>query len=270
MVQASVGFHCPDCASSSAAASPTITTGTLARGRPLVTLSLIALNVGFFLADLATARGASLLSQGSGDLSRWGLLVGFGTFDGQTASGVAAGEWWRILTGGFLHAGLLHLGMNMLVLWLLGSQLEPLLGRARFLALYITGLVAGALGVLLVSPTSATVGASGAVFALMGASFAAQRAWGLDPWRSGIGTLILVNVVITFAVPGISIGGHLGGLVGGVLAGFLVVQVDRRARSAAYGVAVCAVLTAVFWVGCLWAADQWRDPVLGFLNFSFR
>lgn len=268
MVQASVGFHCPDCARSSSAPTAGLRAGTA--GRPMVTLSLIALNVAFFLGDLVTARGGGLLSRGSGDLSRWGLLVGFGTFDGRTASGVAAGEWWRILTGGFLHAGLLHLAMNMLVLWLLGSQLEPLLGRARFLALYLTSLVAGALGVLLVSPTSATVGASGAVFGLMGAAFAAQRAWGLNPWRSGIGTLILVNVVITFALPGISVGGHLGGLVGGALVGFLVVQVDRRTRSAVAGVAVCAALTAVFWVGCLWAAEQWRDPVLGFLDLSVR
>lgn len=268
MVQASVGFQCPECAGKSA---PVATAPWRSTSRPIITLSLIALNVAFFVADLVTARGASILQQSSnGDVSRWGLLVGFGTFDGQTASGVAAGEWWRILTGGFLHAGLLHLGMNMLVLWLLGSQLEPALGRSKFLALYVTSLIAGAFGVLLVSPTAATVGASGAVFGLMGAAFAAQRAWGLDPWRSGIGGLIVLNVVITFAVPGISIGGHLGGLVGGVITGFLIFQLDRLSRSPIPAVLGCVALSAALWVGCLWAADQWRDPVLGFLNWSLR
>ncbi len=236
--------------------------------KPVATIGLIAANLGFFVVDLATSEGSSLFSRGSGDLSRWGLLLGLGTFDGHVASGVAAGEWWRIVTGGFLHAGLLHLAMNMAVLWLLGSQLEPRLGSARFLGLYFTSLLAGAFGVLLVSPTAATVGASGAVFGLMGAAFAAQRAWGIDPWRSGIGGLILVNVLFTFAVPGISIGGHLGGLVGGLVVGYLIFQLERVTTSAVPAVVACVVVGAVLWMGCIWAADQWRDPVLGFLDFG--
>ncbi len=236
----------------------------------MATIALIVVNLGFFLVDLATSEGSSLLSRGSGDLSQWGLLLGLGTFDGQVASGVAAGEWWRIVTGAFLHAGLLHLAMNMAVLWLLGSQLEPRLGTARFLGLYFTSLLAGAFGVLLVSPTSATVGASGAVFGLMGAAFAAQRAWGIDPWRSGIGGLIIVNVLFTFAVPGISIGGHLGGLVGGLVVGYLIFQLERVTTSPVPAVVACLVVGTMLWMGCLWAADHWRDPLLGFLQFDLR
>ncbi len=263
MVQASVGFHCPECAR--AGAQQVYTTANLNR-RPIVTQVLIALNALVFVAELLVTRGESLWGSVSSEISDRGLLVGFGTFDGITPVGVAAGETYRIITGGFLHAGLLHIGMNMLVLWVLGSQLEPVLGRSRFLALYITSLVAGAFGVLLVSPTSATVGASGAIFGLLGAAFAAQKARGIDPWRSGIGGLLIVNLIITFAIPGISIGGHIGGLVGGLVAGFVIFQFDQRVRSPLPAVLACAAMTAVLWVGCLWAADSYRDPILGMLG----
>src|SRR5690606_4282942 len=122
---------------------------------------------------------------------------------------------WRVITGAFLHAGLLHLGMNMLLLWLLSQELEPALGKARFLVLYATSLLGGSFGVLVVSPLSPTVGASGAVFGLMGALVVFQLRAHQNPWRSGIGGLVLINLVLTFAVPGISIGGHVGGLLAG-------------------------------------------------------
>jgi membrane associated rhomboid family serine protease len=263
MVQASVGFHCPDCAR--AGSQEVYTPATLDR-RPIVTQVLIALNALVFVADLASSGGGALWGSVGSDVSDQGLLVGFGTFDGVTPVGVAAGETWRIITGGFLHAGLLHIGMNMLVLWILGSQLEPALGRARFLALYITSLVAGAFGVLLVSPTAPTVGASGAIFGLLGAAFAAQKARGIDPWRSGIGGLLVINLIITFTIPGISVGGHIGGLVGGLVAGFVVFQLDARVRSPIPAVLACAAMTVALWFGCLWAADSWSDPILGFLS----
>ena len=127
-------------------------------------------------------------------------------------------EYWRLVTAGFLHAGLLHIGFNMYILYWLGTMLEPALGRVRFVALYFASLLAGSLGALLLSPNAVTVGASGAVFGLMGAAFVIQRARGIDPMQSGIGPLILLNLGLTFVIPGISIGGHIGGLVGGVLA----------------------------------------------------
>jgi membrane associated rhomboid family serine protease len=195
-----------------------------------------------------------------------GFLVGFGLFEDLTPAGVAVGEQWRIVTGGFLHAGLFHIGMNMLLLWLLGSQLEPLLGRLQFLALYVTGLIAGSFGVLLVDPTAPTVGASGAIFGLMGAMVMAQRARGIDPWQSGIGGLIVLNLIITFTVPNVSIGGHVGGLVGGLLAGGLIFEIEKRWRSPLPAVAACAAASALLWYGCVWAADRYADPVLGFLG----
>lgn len=264
MVPAAVGFHCPDCVQSR---GQRVYRPRDLRATPVITSVLIGLNAAMFVVDLALARGSGLWGAGTSGLADAGLLVGAAR-DGRDLYGVAFGEWWRIFTGGFLHAGLLHVGMNMLVLWLLGSQLEPALGRLRFLALYVTALLAGAFGVLVVSPTSPTVGASGAVFGLMGAAVAAQRASGIDPWRSGLGSLVAINVVITFLVPGISIGGHLGGLLGGLVAGYLIFQLDRLTPSPWPAVAVCAALSVALFYGCLWAADQWADPVLGILDLT--
>lgn len=242
MVQASVGFHCPECARSGrqrvyqgrAALAPT---------QPIVTQVLIGVNVAVYLIGLGL--------HGANDLTRRGGLVGEGTFDGVTVVGVAAGEWYRVFTAGFLHADLLHLGFNMFMLWLLGSMLEPSLGRGAFLATYVTSLVAGSLGVLILDPNVVTVGASGAVFGLMGAAIIGQRAEGVSPWQSGIGGLLLINLALTFVVPGISIGGHVGGLVGGMAAGAILVVLRPRLRSDAVATALCMGLAGVLFWACL-------------------
>jgi len=267
MVQASVGFQCPECVKGAAKSSPTVRFGDLrSSGRPVVTLALIAINVAAMV--VVGFQGRSF-TEGRGDLWQDGVLLGYGQIPEFTPTGITiqsigvdAGEWWRIVTGGFLHAGLLHLGMNMLLLYLLGQQLEPLLGRVRFLALYLACLVAGSFGVLLVQPTSVTVGASGAIFGLMGAALAAQR---LAPHRvqlANIGALIVINLLITFAIPNISAGAHVGGLVAGLLVGALVIWLDTQVSSELLGAAVCLAVTAVLFVGCLWAAASWYDPIL--------
>ena len=269
MVQASVGFHCPECTHQ--ARGQVVSPAQVLGSRPVVTYALIGVNAVFFVAAVATATAlgtrTSLWQLPSGGLADWGLLLGFGLYTDGSAHGVATGEWWRIITGGFLHAGILHIGMNMLVLWLLGSQLERVVGGVKFACLYVTSLFAGSLGVLLIDPTAPTVGASGAVFGLMGAAFIFQRSRGIDPWSSGLGGLIMLNLIITFFVPGISKGGHIGGLVGGAIAGVLVFQLERFTKSVVPSVVVCAGLSVAFFVGSLWAAEQWRDPVLGVLSF---
>jgi membrane associated rhomboid family serine protease len=265
MTPASVGFQCPECVKGAAKASPVMSFRDIrASGRPVVTMALIAVNV---LAMIAVGiQGKSMMSP-SGQLWEDGVLIGHLpgqlTFSGfSPAIGVAEGQVYRIVTGGFLHAGLLHLGMNMLLLYLLGTQLEPLLGRLRFFTLYLACLIAGSFGVLLVQPTSITVGASGAIFGLMGAALAAQR---LAPHRvqlANIGALIVVNLLITFAVPNISAGAHIGGLVAGLLVGALVIWLDTKVASALLGSAVCLAVTAVLVVGCIWAANSWANPIL--------
>lgn len=268
MTQASVGFHCPDCVRSGRRASPVMRLRDLNGSRPIVTEALIALNVVGLFASLVT--GGSV-GGGGGTISDRGFLLGYGveyvsTPRGisQHALGVAVGEWYRIITGGFLHAGLLHLAMNMLLLYVIGSQLESLLGRVRYLALYLACLVAGSFGVLLVSPTTPTVGASGAVFGLMGAAVIAQRRAGIDVWRNGIGGLVVINLLLTFATPGISKGAHLAGLAGGIAIGALVLALDRAVRSPWVGTLVCMAVTGALFVGCLWAADHWASPILNF------
>lgn len=145
--------------------------------------------------------------------------------------GPAGGEWWRLITVGFAHAGLIHVGFNGYLLYLLGRMLEPALGGVRFGALYLAGLLGGSLGAVLLSPRSVTVGASGAVFGLMGAAMIGLRRRGVNPWRTDIGTLVILNLVLTFVIGGISIGGHIGGLAAGAAAGWALFQYEDRQQS---------------------------------------
>lgn len=246
MVQASVGFQCPECARGGG--QKVYNARNLPKvGQPIVTYVLVAINVGIYLLDVVLTKN---INTGAGSqLTDWGGLVARATYDDFSPAGVAAGEWWRIVTGGFLHAGIIHLAMNMLALWIVGSQIEGALGRVNYLLLYVTSLLAGAFAVLAFSPYSLTVGASGAIFGLFGVAFVYQRSLGINPWRSGIGGLIIINLIITFSIPGISWAGHLGGLVGGGLAALAVVWIEQNVRSKWAAVGFCALLCAAFFVG---------------------
>ena len=186
----------------------------------IVTKVLIAINVAVYLLEL----GAGGEVNGTGnEIFRKGVL--FGPF-------VADGEYWRLFTAMFLHYGPFHLGLNMLALWWFGAAIEQALGRGRYLLLYLVSGLAGSAGALVSSPDSATVGASGAIFGILGAALVLerQRTYVLGGGAFGI---IALNLVITFALPGISIGGHLGGLAGGSLG---VLALSRFGRGhAVYG-----------------------------------
>jgi membrane associated rhomboid family serine protease len=247
MHQASVGFQCPDCVHVAARQAPTYTSQTVRRAqteRPYVTYVLIALNVVAFLAEIVTmaGRGSNVVSDLNGSVVSNGVLYG---------PAVHAGEWWRLFTNGFLHAGLIHIGMNMFVLYIIGPQVESILGRWRYLTLYVAALLAGSLGVILLSPQEASLGASGAIFGLFGAAAAYQYSRGINMMRSGLGGLILLNLVITFAIPGISIGGHIGGLIGGAAVGWLMFQLEERQQNQWVGVAVGAALSVAFIVAAI-------------------
>lgn len=218
MSTASVGFHCPECARSGRQKVYTRANWSDAMRRPVVGRALIAANVAVFVAGIASQSRNAVAGRG-------GFIADGGLF----GPAVESGEWWRIVTAGFLHAGLLHLLFNMLALFNLAAILEPALGRARLVAVYAVSLLTGSLGVLVLSPDALTVGASGAVFGLMGALVVAQRARGMDPWSSGIGTVIALNLFITFTIPGISIGGHIGGLVGGLVCTWILLDAGPRA-----------------------------------------
>jgi len=253
MHQASVGFHCPECTKQG---KQQVYQGIGAlRTRPVLTQVLVAINVAVFLIGVGLDGTAAL----GGDSGRmqfdYGLIAKF-TSGGYVyrGLGVGEGEWYRIVTAGFLHYGIIHLALNMYALWILGSAVEHLGGRLRFGVIYGVSLLGGALGALVLSPGSLTAGASGAIFGLMGAIFLAQRAQGVPFRNSPLLGVLLLNLVFTFGIPGISIGGHIGGLVAGGAAGWILFDygqrpgVDKRLPLAACGAfaLICVVGSIVF------------------------
>lgn len=207
MYFAPVGIRCPD-HSGQPQGAQRVTQGlrrtSSAGAGAIVTKILVAINVSVYLLEL----GAGGEVNGTGNrIFNEGFLSG---------PSVADGDWWRLFTAVFLHYGPFHLGLNMLALWWFGSAVEQVLGRGRYLLLYVVSGLAGSAGVLIFSPDSVTVGASGAIFGILGAALVLerQRTYVLGGGAFGI---IALNLVITFTLPGISIGGHLGGLAGGAL-----------------------------------------------------
>jgi membrane associated rhomboid family serine protease len=209
---------------------------------PRVTYALIAINV---VAFLATGRFSAVGSAGGDAVYSEGALLG--SFAGE---GVAYGQWWRIVTGGFLHANFLHIFFNMYILYLVGVMLEPAIGHVKFALVYFVSLLAGSFGALLLTPHAFTVGASGAVFGLMGAAAVEMRARRIPVMQSGIGILIVLNLALSFAVSGISIGGHIGGLIGGALAA-VILQLGERHRSQAVAIAGCVALGVACFAGSI-------------------
>ena len=216
MVFAPVGIRCPDHAGVAQGAAR-VTTGVrraaFEGGGAIVTKTLIGLNVLVFFLNLAQG---STLSRVSGSLFEKGALFISSPF---YAGGLADGQWWRLITAAFLHGSLIHLGLNMLVLWIVGAPVEQAIGRGRFLALYIVSGLAGSAGALLFSPNAVTVGASGAIFGILGAALVLEAQGSLVLGGQAFG-LIAFNLVLTFVLgstANISIGGHLGGLAGGAL-----------------------------------------------------
>jgi membrane associated rhomboid family serine protease len=231
MTTTPVGMRCPECSKQRTVVK---TLRNTAR-RPEVTFALIAINVVVFL----TEGNFTLSGQPTGKIYEEGAL--FGSIRGVPTLGVAHGQWWRIITSGFMHENLIHIGFNMYVLYVLGQMLEPALGRLRFGTIYAVSLLTGSFGALLVTPHSPTVGASGAIFGLMGAAAVEMRARQIPIMQSGVGGLILLNLVISFTLPGISWGGHIGGLIGGAVAA-LVIQLGARYRAQALVLAGCAAI----------------------------
>lgn len=184
---------------------------TLPKGCP-VTLSLIVINILFFAGQFATQDA----------LTNAGLLYG---------PSFAAGEYWRIISSGFLHGSILHIGFNMYLLFVLGPQMEQNLGSVRFSLLYFGALIGGALAVLSFEFMQPTLGASGAVLGLAGAMFIALWGRGLSPRQSPAFGLVVLNLALPLLVPGISFWGHLGGVVAGAVMAFIIVWLPDKQRS---------------------------------------
>jgi membrane associated rhomboid family serine protease len=216
-----------------------------ASNEPRVTYALIAVNVLIYLLQQVKLSGGETLYD-KGALIGSGLTLREGVLH---QVGVAAGEWWRIASGGFLHASILHVGLNMVILYWLGRMLEPAIGSVRFVAVYAVSLVAGSLGALVLTPHAYTVGASGAIFGIAGCAVVELRARGISVMESGLGMLIVVNLAFSAVSSGISLGGHVGGLIGGALAGVLLREADRLRLPEAAALVGCVLLCGVFVLG---------------------
>ncbi len=243
MTPTPVGMRCPECARDRTRVRTLRSTRGTSRS---ATDILIAINVVCFLAEVAT--GVSLFS---GNESGWvfdhGVLFG-PALTAHDAYGVGTDQYWRLLTAGFLHASLIHIGLNMLSLWFVGRVLEPAIGRLNFLAIYFASLFAGSFGALLFQPDIPTLGASTAIFGIFGALIVVANARHIPLWQSGLMPVLVLNFVFTLTYPDVSVGGHLGGLVAGLICGWLVVEVHERRgkqRLALAGCALVAVLSIV-------------------------
>jgi membrane associated rhomboid family serine protease len=237
MTPTPVGMRCPECARQKTKVHNMRTM----RSDPRVTVGIIIVCAVAFLASGSFGLGTSGGNRLAADFALFGPSI------------AVDHEYWRLVTGGFLHAGLLHIAFNMYLLWVLGQMLETTLGSGRFAALYATALLWGSFGALLLTPDKVTVGASGAVFGLMGAAAVELRSRGINPFQTDIGMLILFNLGLSFVLSGISIGGHIGGLVGGALAGMALGYADRH-RNRTLGYAACALLMLAAIVGGIAAA----------------
>jgi len=214
----------------------------------VVTQALIAINVIAFLIE--TAAGAPLGGGGGGSVWNHGVLFG-PAITSHDIYGIGTNEYWRLVTSGFLHDGLLHIFVNMISLWFVGSSLEPAIGRVNFAAVYFVSLLAGSFGALWFQPMSPTVGASGAIFGIFGALIVVARNRGIPIWQSGLGYVLVFNLVFSLSVRGISVGDHIFGLIAGLITGFLIVEVAERRRMAWAALAGCAVLGVVSVIGAL-------------------
>jgi membrane associated rhomboid family serine protease len=248
MTTTPVGMRCPECASQRTKVVRMREMATI----PQVTYALIIINVAAFLAE----GNLSLGGQPTNKVYEEGALLG--SYPGFPRLGVAHGQWWRIVTSGFLHENLVHIGFNMYVLYILGLQLEPVLGRVKFGTIYAVSLLTGSLGALLVSPHAVTVGASGAVFGIMGAFAVELRARQLPLMAGrmgGVGGLILINLVISFTIPGISWGGHVGGLIGGAIVALLI-RLGDQMRAPALALAGCGAIAVAAIAGSIVTAKS--------------
>ena len=210
----------------------------------VVTKALVAINVVVYL--ITAAQGGGLNAPGGRLFTDW-VLYG---------PAVANGDWWRLFTSAFLHASLIHIGFNMYFLWFVGSAVEQAMGRGRFILIYVVSALAGSAGALVFTPTTPTVGASGALFGLLGAALILERQRNYVLGGSAM-ALIVINLILSFTLSNISVGGHIGGLIGGILCTLVLSKFGRG--HAAYSRVGLWGIAGVVGVGLLsLAVAYWR------------
>jgi membrane associated rhomboid family serine protease len=235
MTTTPVGMRCPECSRQRTPVKRLRDAATV----PRVAYALIAVNVIAYLTE--QGQFSIFGSEVHGKVFEEGVL-----YRGAIAEGH---QYWRLVTSAFLHENLLHIGFNMYLLYLLGMMLEPTIGSLRFGLIYAVSLLVGSFGVLLAT-NNASLGASGAVFGLMGAAAVDLRARGFSVMQSGIGGLIIFNLILSFSIRDISVGAHIGGLIGGAIAALAIRTADSRRRPV-LGYLACLLLAAAAVAGSL-------------------
>jgi membrane associated rhomboid family serine protease len=247
MTPAPVGQRCPEHSGKPQGTkriSAGVRRGAFEGTGALVTKTLLAANILVYV--ITAVQGAGLNSPGGSLYLRWVLF----------GPAVAQGDWWRLITSAFLHGSLLHIAFNMYFLWFVGSAVETALGRGRFLLIYFVSALAGSAGALVDTPRTLVVGASGALFGLLGAALVLERQRNFVLGGSALG-LIVINLVLSFTLSNISIGGHVGGLIGGVLCTLVLSKFGRG--HAAYSRVGLWGIAGVLGVGLLsLAVAYWR------------
>jgi membrane associated rhomboid family serine protease len=227
--QAAVGSQCWECIK--AARPPTRELVRRSLARPLLATQVIigANVVVFFLTAGFTAHGNTLMDR----LVEYPPLI------------ANNGEWWRLITAGFVHFGVLHIFFNMFVLYLIGQVLEPAIGPWRFSAIYFASLLAGSLGAVILDPLAPSGGASGAVFGVGAAATVVMIRRGVRFWDTGFGPLLLFNLLLDqFVITNVSIGAHVGGLIGGAICAAAMMQTGRSRHGPAIGYLVAFLVAA--------------------------
>ena len=217
MTAAPVGQRCPEHSGKPQGTrriSAGVRRGAFEGTGALMTKILLAANILIYV--ITAAQGAGINNPGGSLFNRW-LLFG---------PAVANGDWWRLITSAFLHASLLHIAFNMYFLWFVGSAVEQALGRGRFLLIYFVSALAGSAGALVWTPATPTVGASGALFGILGAALVLERQRNFVLGGSAL-ALIVINLLLSFTLSNISVGGHIGGLIGGILCTLVLSKFGR-------------------------------------------
>ena len=222
-----------------------------------VTQTLIVINVIAFLWEVA--GGVSLSGSSEGGFAYFhGVLLGL-PLTGHNPYPVPFNgdhQYWRLLTSGFLHVSIIHIGFNMFSLWFVGRSLEPAIGRAYFAAIYFTALLAGSFGALLFTPGAPTLGASGAIFGVFGALIMVARARHIPLWSSGLLPILLFNFIYTLTIANVSVGGHVFGCLSGFATGWLVTEYGEKRDKRAVVLAGCVVIAVASVVGAIAVAGS--------------
>jgi len=255
MTPTSVGMRCPECAGERTQVRRLRGRGATATfARPVnpydprtwsITQGLIVINVIVFLWEVLD--GVTLGGSDSGWLYVHGVLFGPLMSHGYH-------QYWRLVSAGFMHEGIIHIGLNMLSLWFVGRSLEPAIGRTYFAAIYFTALLAGSFGALWFTPDVPTLGASGAIFGVFGALIMVARARRIPLWQSGLLPILLFNLVFTLTIAGVSIGGHLFGCLSGFATGWLVTEYGEKRNRRSVVLGGCLLIAVLSVAGSLLVA----------------